>query len=39
VNNADADEAELAATADFLAFLQTDEVLAIFEDHCFVINQ
>jgi molybdate transport system substrate-binding protein len=36
--NSEADEAELAAVADFLAFLQSDEVLAIYEDHCFIVN-
>jgi molybdate transport system substrate-binding protein len=39
VANSDADDAELAATLDFLAFLQSDEVLQIFVDHCFVLNQ
>ena len=38
INNPEADEAELAATADFLAFLQTPEVAAIFEDHCFIVG-
>lgn len=38
INNPEADEAELAATEDFLAFLQTDEVAQIFEDHCFIIG-
>ncbi len=38
VANPEADEAELAATADFLAFLQSEEVLQIFVNHCFVLN-
>jgi molybdate transport system substrate-binding protein len=38
VANPEADDAELAATEDFLAFLQTDEVKQIFVDHCFAIN-
>ena len=39
VANPNADEAELAATEDFLAFLQSDEVLEIFVEHCFVLNE
>lgn len=38
INNPEADEAELAATEDFLAFLQAPEVAAIFEDHCFIVG-
>ena len=38
INNPDADEAERAATADFMAFLQTPEVVQIFEDHCFIVG-
>ena len=36
--NPEADEAELAAAEDFLAFLQTEEVAAIFESHCFIVG-
>lgn len=39
INNPDADEAELAATADFMAFLQTPEVAEIFQNHCFIVNE
>ncbi len=38
VINGEADEAELAATEDFLAYIQSDEALAVFEDYCFVVN-
>lgn len=38
INNPEADEAELAATEDFLTFLQSDEVAQIFEAHCFIIG-
>ena len=37
VKNPEADEAELAATADFLAFLQSAEAQAAFEEYCFVM--
>ncbi len=36
IRNPEADEAQLAATADFLAFLQTPEAAEIFEAHCFI---
>ena len=36
--NGEADEAELAAAADFLAFLQSEEVLAVYAEYCFVVN-
>lgn len=39
VNNAQATAAETTAADDFLAFLQTDAVKAIFEKYMFVINQ
>jgi len=39
VNNAEATAAETAAADDFLAFLQTDAVKAIFEQYMFIINQ
>ncbi|MBA4347858.1 MAG: hypothetical protein C0413_03295 [Clostridiales bacterium] len=38
VNNAEATAAQSAAADDFLAFLQTDAVKAIFEKHMFIIN-
>ncbi|MCD8005125.1 MAG: molybdate ABC transporter substrate-binding protein [Oscillospiraceae bacterium] len=38
VANGEADEAELAATEDFLAYLQSDEALAVFEEYCFIVN-
>lgn len=38
ISNPEADEAELAATEDFLAFLQTPEVAEIFEAHCFIVG-
>ncbi|MCD8145016.1 MAG: molybdate ABC transporter substrate-binding protein [Oscillospiraceae bacterium] len=38
VANSEADEAELAATEDFLAFIQSEGVLQIFEDYCFIVN-
>lgn len=39
VNNAEATAAQLAAADDFLTFLQTDAVKAIFEQYMFIINQ
>ena len=39
VNNAAATAAETAAADDFIAFLQTDAVKAIFEKYMFIINQ
>lgn len=39
ISNPEADEAELAATADFLAFLQTPEVAEIFANHCFIVSE
>lgn len=38
IRNPEADEAQLAATADFLAFLKTPKVADIFEAHCFITN-
>jgi molybdate transport system substrate-binding protein len=39
VNNAQATAAETTAADDFIAFLQTDAVKAIFEKYMFIINQ
>ena len=39
VANSEADEAELAATEDFLAFLQTDVCIDAFEEYCFIVNE
>ena len=39
VNNPEATAAETAAADDFIAFLQTDAVKAIFENYMFLINQ
>ena len=39
LNNKDASEAQIAATADFLAFIQTDECKAIFEKYMFLIAE
>lgn len=39
VNNPEATAAETAAADDFIAFLQTDAVTAIFEKYMFIINQ
>lgn len=39
VDNPEADEAETAAAADFLAFLQTDVCLCAYEDYCFIVNK
>lgn len=39
VNNAQATAAETAAADDFIAFLQTDAVKAIFEKYMFIINK
>ncbi|MCC8121165.1 MAG: molybdate ABC transporter substrate-binding protein [Oscillospiraceae bacterium] len=38
VTNGEADEAELAATEDFLDYIQSDEALAVFEEYCFIVN-
>ena len=39
VANPEADEAETAAAADFLAFLQTQVCLDAYEEYCFILNQ
>lgn len=39
VNNPNADEALLAATEDFLNYIQSDEILDVFADYCFVVNK
>ena len=39
VNNPEATAAETAAADDFIAFLQTDAVKAIFENYMFMINK
>lgn len=39
VNNAEATAAQTAAADDFIAFLRTDAVKAIFENYMFLINQ
>jgi molybdate transport system substrate-binding protein len=39
VNNAEATAAQTIAADDFLAFLQTDAVKAIFEKYMFIINR
>lgn len=39
VVNAEADEAQTAAAADFLTFLQTDEAMAVFETYMFLDNR
>ncbi len=39
VNNAEATDAETIAADDFIAFLQTDAVKAIFEKYMFLINE
>ena len=38
IANPEADEEELAAPEDFLAFLQTPAVQEIFQNHCFIVN-
>lgn len=38
VANPEADEAEKAATEDFLAFLQSDFCLEAYEQYCFIVN-
>ena len=38
INNAEADAAQTAAADDFFRFLQTPEVIAIFEENMFVSN-
>ena len=37
LNNIEADEAQKQAAADFLAFIETDEALAVFEKYMFMI--
>lgn len=39
VKNPEADEAESAAAADFLAFLQTEQCLNAYEEYCFIVNR
>ena len=39
VKNPEADEAESAAAADFLEFLQTEQCLKAYEEYCFSVNQ
>lgn len=39
VNNSEADEAEQAATQDFLAYIQSEEALAVFANYCFIVNE
>lgn len=39
VVNPEADEAQTAAAADFLAFLQTDEAMEVFETYMFLDNR
>ena len=39
VKNPEADEAESAAAADFLEFLQTEQCLNAYEEYCFIVNQ
>ena len=39
VNNPEATAAQSAAADDFIAFLQTDAVKAIFEKYMFIINK
>ena len=38
VKNPNADEALLAATEDFLNYIQSEEILGVFADYCFVVN-
>lgn len=38
VSNPEADDAQRAAAADFLSYLQSQEALAIFEQYCFVVR-
>ncbi len=38
VKNPNADDALLAATEDFLNYIQSDEILQVFADYCFVVN-
>ena len=38
VKNPNADEALLAATEDFLNYIQSDEILDVFAEYCFVVN-
>lgn len=38
VQNLEADDAQRAAAADFLNYLQSQEALAIFEQYCFVVR-
>ena len=39
VANSEADEARVAATEDFLAFLQTDTCKDAFAEYCFIVNE
>lgn len=39
VKNPEADEAESAAAADFLEFLQTEQCLNAYEEYCFIVNK
>ena len=39
VANPEADEAQTAAAEDFLAFLQSEECLAAYEEYCFIVSQ
>ena len=39
VKNPEADEAESAAAADFLEFLQTEQCLKAYEEYCFIVNK
>lgn len=39
VANSEADEARLAATEDFLAFLQSDTCKDAFKEYCFIVNE
>lgn len=39
VANPEADEAESAAAADFLEFLQTEQCLNAYEEYCFIVNK
>ena len=39
VKNPEADEAESAAAADFLEFLQTEQCLKAYEEYCFIVSK
>jgi len=39
VANPEADDARIAATKDFLAFLQTDTCTDAFAEYCFIVNK